>query len=156
MQGDLVASSADGAAPAQEDLRVSAEWEPRSFRVDERNDGLLIRALALQATHEDRVRLLGQPDRGQGREPQGGIAGVLSTAREIILNAGDLDLLREACTARDGEIRMSPAGDFKVAFERAASAIHLTQLGYFETLPDEGWRLKPALKAKVKAALKLE
>jgi len=77
-------------------------------------------------------------------------------ARAIVLNPADLDLLREACVARSGEITISAEGGFEANFVRTASAVHLTQLGYFEVLPSEGWRIKPGLKAKVKAALKVE
>ena len=156
MQGDLVASSPSPATPGQDSPQLSADWEPRSFKVDERNDGNLIRALALHAANEDGVRLLDQLERAQERETPNGITGFLSMARDIVLNSVDVDLLREACVARGGEIRVYAHGDFQANFERAASAIHLTRLGYFEALPNEGWRIKPALRAKVKAALQVE
>jgi hypothetical protein len=156
-QADLVAGPPGPATMREDPLRVRPDWEPRSFtRVDERNDGLLIRALALHAAPEDHARMLDQFERGHRRETPSGITSYLSMAREVVLNSADVDLLREACAARSGEIKVSAEGDFQANFTRTASAVHLAQLGYFEALPGEGWRLRPGLRAKVKAALKLE
>ena len=156
-QADLVPGPPSPAAMGQDRLPLRADWESRSFaRVDERDDDLLISALALQATHEDHARVLDEFERRQARETPSAITSLLSMTRAIVLNPADLNLLREACVARSGEIRISAEEDFEISFARTASAVHLTQLGYLEALPGEGWRIKPGLKAKGKAALKVE
>lgn len=156
-QADLVPGPPSPAAMGQDHLPLRADWEPRSFaRIDQRDDALLVRALALRATQDDHARMLDRLGRGHGRETPSAIGGFASMARSIVLNPADLELLREACVARSGEIKVPAEGDFQANFARTASAVHLTQLGYFETLPDDGWRIKPGLKAKVTAALKME
>jgi hypothetical protein len=156
-QPDLVPGPPNPAETRRDHLRPRSDWEPRTFSgLDKRDSDLLIHALALHATQEDHARVLDQPERGPGREVPGAVAGLVSMARKIILNPADLELLREACLARGGEIKALAEADFEANFARATSAVHLAQLGYFEALPDEGWRLKAGLKAKVKAALKVE
>ncbi len=156
-QPDLVPGPSNPAATRRDHHPPRADWESRSFaNLDKQDDGLLIRALTLHATQEDHARVLDQLEQRHARETPGAIGGFSSMARAIVLNPADLDLLREACVARSGEITISAEGDFQINFARTASAVHLTQLGYFEALPSEGWRIKPGLKAKVKAALKVE
>ena len=156
-QADLVPGPPNPAAMRKDHLPPRADWEPRSFaQTDEQDDGLLIHVLVMQATQEDHPGVLGEPDRGHGREPLGTVDGLLSMARTIVLSPADLALLREACVATGGEIKISPEGDFQANFSRTASAVHLAQLGYFEALPGDGWRIKSGLKARVTAALKVE
>lgn len=156
-QADLVPGPPNPAAVAKDHLPPRADWEPRSFaRTDEQDDGLLIHVLVMRATQDDHPGVLGEPDRGHGRETLDTVGGFPSMARNIVLSPADLALLREACVAMGGEIKISPEGDFQANFTRTASAVHLAQLGYFEALPDDGWRIKSGLKAKVKAALKVE
>ena len=156
-QADLVPGPLSPTAAGQDDLPPRADWEPRSFaRTDEQDDGLLIHLLVMQATQDDHPGVLGEPDRGHRSKPPGAIGGLLSMARSIVLSPADLALLREACATGAGEIRISPDGDFQANFARTASAVHLAQLGYFEALPGEGWRIKTGLKARVQAALKVE
>jgi len=74
-------------------------------------------------------------------------------ARDIVLTEGDIELLREACSARGGVIRVDPAADLQARVGRTASALHLSRLGYFEAVPD-GWRIKPALRKQVAKVLR--
>jgi hypothetical protein len=73
--------------------------------------------------------------------------------KDIILTEADIDLLREACSAKGGVIRVDTEGDVQARFARTVSASHLAKLGYLEPI-GEGWRIKPALRAEVKAVLK--
>lgn len=44
-------------------------------------------------------------------------------------------------------------GDLQSRFARTVSASHLAKLGYLEPT-DDGWRIKPALRAQVRAVLR--
>lgn len=74
--------------------------------------------------------------------------------RDITLTEADIELLREACSAKGGVVRVKPEGDLQTRFARTVSASHLAKLGYLEPVPDDGWRIKPALKGQVAAVLK--
>jgi hypothetical protein len=74
-------------------------------------------------------------------------------AQDIILLEAEIELLREACSAKGGAIRVDDRGDIQVRLGRTANARRLESLGYFEPAGD-GWRIKPALRAQVKAVLR--
>jgi hypothetical protein len=74
--------------------------------------------------------------------------------KDITLTEADIALLREACSAKGGVVRVSTEGDIQARFARTVSAQHLSGLGYLEPVPDDGWRIKPALKRQVAAVLK--
>ena len=73
--------------------------------------------------------------------------------KDIILTEAEIDLLREACAAKSGRVRVDERDDIQRRVGRAAYASHLTMLGYFEVI-DGGWRIKPALKKQVAAILR--
>ena len=74
--------------------------------------------------------------------------------KDFALTEADIDLLREACAAKGGVVKVPGAGDIRHRFARTVSATRLNQLGYFEAVDAHGWRIKPALKADVAAVLK--
>lgn len=76
-------------------------------------------------------------------------------ARDITLSPADIELLREACAAKDGVLHVKAIhGDLQARFGRTVSASHLAKLGYLEAVEGDGWRIKPALKAQVRAVLR--
>ena len=153
-QADLVADP-QGVGAVEQD-GGAADRDSRSFAaILKRDDGPRVRALDLNPPLGGQGRGFDWLESGRERNPQKGPA-ASSHARKVALGAAEIDLLREACVDRDGEIKISAWGDFGASYDRAASAVHLTQLGYFEALPGEGWRLKPSLRAKMKATLKIE
>lgn len=88
-------------------------------------------------------------------KPHAPLGGFLAMAKDITLTESDIDLLREACEAKGGVVHVKAAhGDLQARFARTVSASHLAKLGYLETVEDDAWRIKPALKAQVKAVLR--
>lgn len=73
--------------------------------------------------------------------------------KDIVLTEGDIELLREACSARGGVVRVDPGLDIQRRLGRTANAMHLAKLGYLEPIED-GWRIKPELKRQVAEVLK--
>jgi hypothetical protein len=73
--------------------------------------------------------------------------------KDILLTETEIELLREACAAKGGAIRVDPGCDIQVRVGRTACASHLAKLGYFESHED-GWRIKPELRKKVAKVLR--
>lgn len=73
--------------------------------------------------------------------------------RPFTLTETEIELLREACSAKGGVIRIKADVDIQARLGRTACAHQLTRLGYFEAI-DGGWRIKPALKKEVGAILR--
>jgi hypothetical protein len=75
-------------------------------------------------------------------------------AQDISLTETEIDLLREACAAKGGAVRVEVSGDIQRRLARMACAARLAKLGYFEEAEDHAWRIKPALKTQVAALLR--
>ena len=73
--------------------------------------------------------------------------------KDIALTEAEIELLREACSAKGGLIRIDPSGDIQRRLYRMTCATRLAKLGYFEQVED-GWRIKPALKKDVAKVLR--
>jgi hypothetical protein len=73
--------------------------------------------------------------------------------KDILLTDTEIELLREACSAKGGVIRADPSGDIQARLHRMACATHLAKLGYFEQV-GEGWRIKPELRKDVAKVLR--
>ena len=86
-------------------------------------------------------------------EPPGGGTGFSAMPKPIILTETEIELLREACSAKGGVIRIRDDVDIQARLQRTACAHQLARLGYFEAI-DGGWRIKPALRKAVAKVLR--